>query len=145
VATDKNACEQRGCLYDDSKPADGIPICYLDKSKVGYKRITDVKETDTGFEIGLQLKGSAKNTLKYSEQIENLKLEVTYLTDRILRFKLLDTNNTRFEVPFQKDFPLLQNKIKKSSDSDRFYKVEISSSKDDFSFSVIRRATKTKL
>ena len=145
MAVDKNACEERGCVYDASKPRAGVPICYLDKSKTGYKRVTDVINSDDGLELDLQLKGSAKKTLKFSEQIENLKLVVTYLTDRILRFKVLDANNTRYEVPFQKNFPLLQNKIGKTTDSDRHYSVEVSQSKDDFSFSIVRKTTKIKL
>ena len=93
----------------------------------------------------LEIKDSAKTLLKHSEYIEKLKFEVTYLTDRIVRVKVLDANNIRYEVPFQKNFPLLQQTIDKTSESDRKYKVEISDSKDNFSFSVIRSNTKTKL
>ena len=83
--------------------------------------------------------------MKHSKYIESLKFEVTYLTDRIVRVKVLDANKTRYEVPFQKNFPLLKQTIKKTSEADRKYKIELNDSKDNFSFSVIRSATKTKI
>ena len=142
---DQKSCEERGCVWDSQKRDNDIRICYIDVNKVGYKRVTDVKTTANGFEAQLQIKDWAKTLLKHSQYIEKLKFEVTYLTDRIVRVKVLDANNIRYEVPFQKNFPLLKQINDKTSESDRKYKVEISDSKDNFSFSVVRNKTKTKL
>ena len=106
--------------------------------------MNDVKKTDSGLEIDLKLKDTAKTTFKKAQQIEDLKLEVTCVTNRILRLKIVDPKHKRFEVPFQKNFPLLQN-VKKCEEKNWFYSLEMSESKDDFSFSVIRKSTKTKL
>ena len=98
-----------------------------------------------GVDVDLVLKDSAKTIFKKAKQIENLKLEVTYLTDQILRVRVLDAKNRRFEVPFQKNFPLLQKDIQKTEEKDRIYSVDFSKSKADFSFSISRKSSKTKL
>ena len=139
----QKSCEERGCIWDSQKRSDDIPVCYLDPKKVGYKRVNNAKKTETGLELDLMIKQTAKSTFKNEKQIENLKFEVTYLTDRVLRFKIIDPKNSRYEVPIQKDFPLLQT-VKKTEEKDRFYSLEISESKDDFSFSVIRKSSKPK-
>lgn len=104
-----------------------------------------MKTTTNGLEVDLQIKESAKSLLKSSPYIENLKFEVTYLTDRIVRFKVLDAKNSRYEVPIQKNFPLLKKAIEKSDENQRYYSVDISQSKDDFTFEIMRKATETKV
>ena len=121
-------------------------MCYLDIKKVGYKALNSVKKSTTGIEVELQLKETAKKTTSFA-QIENLKLEVSYLTDRILRFKIFDPKNKRYEVPFQKNFPLLQTSPQEKDENNRKYSVDLSyeESKDNFQFSISRKETKTKV
>ena len=140
----QNSCQERGCIWDASSGPNGLPKCYLDIKKVGYSRVSD-KQTTNGLEIDLQLKSTAKSTFKHSGQIESLKLEVTYLTERILRFKFTDSKNSRYEVPIQKNFPLLQKPVAKTSEDQRVYTFDINSNKDDFTFSVSRKSSKTKM
>ncbi|CAG2107310.1 unnamed protein product, partial [Medioppia subpectinata] len=108
---DQKSCEERGCVWDGEKRPEGVPFCYLDPKRVGYKRV-NMKNTTTGVDIDLQLKDTSRRTLKKIPQIESLRVEVSFLTDRILRVKIVDTNSSRYEVPVQKEFPLLnQNAI----------------------------------
>ena len=88
----------------------------------------NVKQTEKGLEVDLVVKDSAKSLFKRAKQIENLKLEVTYLSDRILRFKVVDPKNARYEVPFQKNFPLLQKAVQKTDEKDRIYSIDFSES-----------------
>lgn len=145
MKVDQKSCEERGCIWDSQKRSDDVPVCYLDTNKIGYKKANELKNTEKGLEVDLVLKNSAKTIFKKAKQIEDLKFEVTYLTDRILRFKIFDPKNKRYEVPFQKNFPLLQKGIQKTEEKERFYSVDVSQSKDDFSFFVRRKDSKTKL
>lgn len=111
---------------------------------MGYKVVNAVTKTATGLEAKLQLKASAKNAVKWP-QVENLTFEAIYLTDKILRIKITDTNNKRYEVPIQKDFPLLQNKVQEIKEEDRKYTLEVNNSSETFGFSVTRKDSKTKM
>jgi len=119
----------------------------LDTKKVGYKALNTIKKSETGIEAELVLKETAKKTTKSFGQIENLKLEVSYLTDRILRFKIHDSKNKRYEVPIQKNFPLLQNSPQEKDETKRKYTFDLSyeESKDNFHFSISRKDSKTKM
>jgi hypothetical protein len=119
----------------------------LDINKVGYKTFNTIKKTATGIEADLKLKETAKKTTKSWPQIENLKFEVNYLTDSVLRFKIYDSKNKRYEVPVQKDFPLLQNSPQEKDETKRKYSIDLNYEqiKDNFHFSIIRKSSKTKV
>ncbi len=106
-----------------------------------------IKKSETGIEAELQLKETAKKTTKSWPQIENLKFEVNYLTDRILRFKIFDSKNKRYEVPVQKDFPLLHKNPQEKDETKHKYNLDLNYEeiKDDFHFSIIRKSSKTKM
>ena len=141
---DQKSCEERGCIWDSQKRTDDIPVCYLDPKKIGYKKVNDVKQSADGLKADLLIKDSAQAIFKNTNQIKSLRIEFTYITDTILRFKVIDPKNARYEVPFQKNFPLLQKSMK-TDEKDRIYSIDFSDSKDDFSFSISRKSTKTKL
>jgi len=84
----------------------------------------------------LDLKDSAKNT-KFVQQLQNLKFEVNYLTENILRIKIFDPKEKRYEVPAQKNFPLLLDPPKSHNENDRKYTVNID--KTNFQFNVERK------
>jgi len=101
-----------------------------------------LKTSDTGIEAVLKLKESAKTT-KFVQQLETLKLEVNYLTENILRFKIFDPNSHRYEVPVQKHFPLLQNPPKNVNKNNRKYSFNLN--QNDFQFNIQRQNTSTKM
>ncbi len=119
----------------------------MDNKKVGYKAFNTIKKSATGIEAELQLKETAKKTTKSWPQTENLKLEVNYLTDRILRFKIFDSKNKRYEVPVQKHFPLLHNSPQEKDETKRKYSLDLNYEeiKDNFHFSITRKSSKTKM
>lgn len=62
----------------------------------GYK-VTDQWETESGFYASLSLAGTACDV--YGVDLPDLKLEVEYQTNDRLHVKILDTNNTVYQVP----------------------------------------------
>jgi hypothetical protein len=119
----------------------------LDTKKVGYETLNTIKKSATGIEAELHLKETAHKTTKSWPQIENLKFEVNYLTDRILRFRIYDSKNKRYEVPIQKDFPLLQKSPQEKDETKRKYSIDLKYEeiKDNFHFSITRNSSKTKM
>ena len=97
------------------------------------------------FEVDLSLKNSAKDLLKYGPQINRLKLQVHYLTDNILRFKIYDPTHRRYEVPIQKNFPLLQQRLAKVDPNSAQYSMHLSDNETDFQLAIERKSTKTKV
>ncbi|CAG2168009.1 unnamed protein product [Oppiella nova] len=137
----ESQCLERGCIYDPVKDKPEIPYCYFNAAKLGY-RIDSTKDTDFGLEATLKLKDSAKDT-KLVTQLDALKTEVTYLTENILRVKIFDANNKRYEVPIQSNFPLLQQPLHKIDENLRKYKFNLN--KTDFGFDIERKSTSTKI
>lgn len=101
---------------------------------------------DDSITANLQIKSTAKKATKFA-QIETLKFEVHYLTENILRFKITDAKNKRYEVPVQQTFPLLHTSPSEKNEMKRKYSVEFSyeTSKDNFHFSIVRKDSKAKL
>lgn len=62
----------------------------------GYK-VTEQHETESGFSATLSLAGQACDV--YGVDLKDLKLEVEYQTADRLHVKILDTNNTVYQVP----------------------------------------------
>lgn len=122
------------------------PYCYFDKIKIGYQTHNSVIKNTGGIEANLELKTTAKQYKKF-EHIENLKFSVYYLTENILRFKITDPKNKRYEVPIQQQFPLLMKSPVENNETKRNYLVDFSYeiSKDNFHFSILRKETKTKM
>lgn len=133
----ENECRERNCIWSPVEGSHEIPYCYFDKTKLGYSiGENTLKSTESGIEAVLQLKESAKST-KFVEQLDTLKFEVNYLTENILRFKIFDPKNKRYEVPVQKNFPLLLNPPKKTNENDRTYSVNVD--KTNFQFDIKRK------
>ncbi len=135
-------CKAKDCIWSPVEEHSATPWCYFDKNKIGYQVHNSVAKNADGIEADLQLKPSAKKSVK-SEQIENLKFSVSYLTENILRFKITDPKNKRYEVPVQQQFPLLQKSPVEKDESKRKYSVDITN--DDFHFTITRKETKTKM
>ena len=141
----KTECEGRGCIWDPNPKFIEIPKCYLNTSKIGYKLVGNPVNTENGFKVELKLKETAKNLLKSMPQIDSLVFEVIYLTQNILRFKILDPKTSRYEVPVQKTFPLLTQRLPKIDEKSIKYFIELNSNETDFSFAVLRKDSKTRM
>jgi hypothetical protein len=90
----KDACLARNCLFDDSAHSGAIQ-CYL-SPKYGYILKQNPQQTENGIRLRLQ-RNQAVGSM-FPEIIENVILDVQYYTNDILRFKLYDEDNERYEV-----------------------------------------------
>lgn len=129
-----------------SEAPGAVPWCYFNTSKIGYQTLNSVAANSEGITANLQIKPTAKKATKFA-QIETLKFEVHYLTENILRFKITDAKNTRYEVPIQQTFPLLQTSPVEKNETKRKYSVEFSyeAAKDNFHFAIVRKDSKAKM
>ncbi|CAF3630946.1 unnamed protein product [Adineta steineri] len=91
----KEACLARSCLYDEWTPPNTAQ-CYLSPN-YGYILKQDPQQTENG--IRLRLRRNRAVGSMYPNAIENVILDIEYYTNDILRFKLHDEDNERYEVP----------------------------------------------
>jgi hypothetical protein len=90
----KEACLARHCLFDESVNLSGIP-CYF-RSNYGYILQGNEEQIQNGKR--LRLTRNQAVTSPFPEPIEDVKLDVQYYTNDIIRFKLYDANKQRYEV-----------------------------------------------
>jgi hypothetical protein len=90
----KESCLSRNCLYDDEANSSSIQ-CYLSPN-YGYILQDSIKQIDNILQLKLK-RNSAINSI-FPEPIENVILEVQYYTNDIIRFKLYDADQQRYEV-----------------------------------------------
>ena len=93
----KDACLARSCLFEDETPP-GLPQCYLSPN-YGYV-FQQLQATENGIRLHLQ-RNQAVGSM-FPGAIENVILDVQYYTNDIIRFKLYDKDNQRYEVKFRK-------------------------------------------
>lgn len=97
----KETCLARNCLFDDNAAQNQIP-CYM-RANYGYILDSVVQQTDTGIQLRLN-RNQAVDSM-FPEPIENVLLDVQYYTNDIVRFKLYDADNQRYEVCSYKFMP----------------------------------------
>ena len=115
----------------------GTPWCFLDRTQVGYQlRHPKSKQTESGFENQLQLKPNSYRSTPF-EQLYHLNFSVTYVTDRIVRFRIEDANKKRYEVPVLGNFNHHQPKTQ-----DTKYEVTLEA---DFNLTITRKEGGIKL
>ena len=90
----KESCLARNCLYDDEATAN-TSQCYL-SPKYGYILQDRPIEIKNG--LRLKLKRNAAVKSMFQQPIENVLLDVQYYTNDIIRFKLYDADQQRYEV-----------------------------------------------
>ena len=91
-------CNTRGCCWNQTVgDGDGIPICFY-PLQFGYA-ISNVQQNSSGIEGDLHIFSPYQGP--YGDNISPLKLRVSFLSESILRFKIFDPNNARYEVPIQ--------------------------------------------
>jgi len=92
----EDACLARGCFFDDNNEDDSNDVpCYF-KFHYGYKLQGDVQDIPNGKR--LRLTRNQAVTSPFAEPIDNVLLDVHYYTNDIIRFKLYDADQQRFEV-----------------------------------------------
>ncbi|CAF4266864.1 unnamed protein product [Rotaria sordida] len=94
----KDVCLARNCHFDDMADPSVIQ-CYL-RPTYGYLLQQDVQQTTTGIRLRLQRNQAIASP--FPEPIENILLDVQYYTNDIVRFKLYDADNPRYEVRLTK-------------------------------------------
>ncbi|CAF1261434.1 unnamed protein product, partial [Rotaria sordida] len=132
----KEACLKRNCLFDET-PRLNVTQCYLNPA-YGYIFQEEV-QTKTGIQIKLQRNQAIASM--FPEPIDNVILNVQYYTNDILRFKLYDNNNQRYEVPI----PLADSPGRPSSVQYEFTYSSKILPHNLFSFAVKRRTSQTVL
>ncbi|CAF2678069.1 unnamed protein product [Rotaria sp. Silwood2] len=128
----KETCLARNCLFDDNALPNVIQ-CYL-QPNYGYILQPDVQQIEKG--IRLRLRRNQAIDSMFPAPIDNVTLDVQYYTNDILRFKLYDEDNQRYEVPI----PLSSPSNQVSSPQYEFLYSSNSSRDNILSFAIQRRS-----
>ncbi|KAF2354035.1 P-type trefoil domain [Trinorchestia longiramus] len=131
----------RTCINENNrlgeKRTGWVPCSLPPPSVLGYTVAGPAVTTSTGYRLPLFKQGLSV----FGSSLVNVTFEVAQLDDHLLRVKLYDSTTTRFEVPL----PL--NYSTSSAAKSPLYEVQLASENvgDFFSFSVVRKKTKTVL
>ncbi|XP_048460068.1 maltase-glucoamylase [Rhincodon typus] len=136
VNANEAACKKRGCIWESSStPSE--PYCFYEKD-YGYLLNTDkriiVTERGMRAEI-MRNKAYPKSYPGLTPTVQILQVDVTYLSDNMLNFKIFDPKAKRFEVPVQLNIP----KGTKGDNSTRLYEVQFTNF--PFGIQVKRKST----
>ncbi len=94
---DQYGCESKGCCWSPSGSNSATPWCfYSQKTTEGYS-VSNFVETATGYTGDLTLIG--EGTSMYGPDLKKLTLEVVIESEDIIRVKITDAFNARWEVP----------------------------------------------
>ncbi|UJR29922.1 hypothetical protein I4U23_017469 [Adineta vaga] len=130
----KESCLARNCVYDDQANTSTIQ-CYL-SSNYGYILQSSINQTNN---IQLKLKRNQAIGSMFPDPIENIILEVQYYTNEIIRFKLYDADQQRYEVPI----PLTPSSNRIDSPKYEFDYTSDAAHDNIFSFKIKRRKDKS--
>lgn len=86
----KESCLARNCLYDNQANQ-----CYLPPN-YGYILQNSPTKTPDGLRLNLKRNSAVKSI--FEQPMENVLLDVQYYTNDIIRFKLYDADQQRYEV-----------------------------------------------
>ncbi|CAF1156940.1 unnamed protein product [Adineta steineri] len=128
----KEACRKRHCWFDERANLSGTQ-CYMNDN-YGYL-FEGEEKTQNGIQI--KLKRTQAHASMFPEPIDNVILDVQYYTDDIIRFKLYDSDNQRYEVPI----PLAQSSDHVSNPQYQFKHTSHLLPNNLFSFTIKRRAS----
>uniref|UniRef100_A0A8C1T8Z6 alpha-glucosidase n=1 Tax=Cyprinus carpio TaxID=7962 RepID=A0A8C1T8Z6_CYPCA len=122
-------CEARGCIWEPLS----VPRCYYAENH-GY--ITSNKvETPSGITVDIDRNTEFPSQRSRSRDISKLRVDITYLSGRSLRWKIFDPENARYEVPVPLQLPATPETVEENRD----YRVQISDK--PFGIQVIRKGT----
>ncbi|KAJ8410764.1 hypothetical protein AAFF_G00187210 [Aldrovandia affinis] len=133
--SDRAKCKARGCIWEESL-VPGVPWCFY-PSDYGYTVDTvEVNGSGMSFDIHRNIKHQAARRTE-SPDIDHLRVEIRYLSDHMLQFKVFDPANKRFEVPVPLDVP----STPATDESTRLYEVTVEML--PFGIKVVRKRTGT--
>uniref|UniRef100_A0A9J8D258 alpha-glucosidase n=1 Tax=Cyprinus carpio carpio TaxID=630221 RepID=A0A9J8D258_CYPCA len=126
---DQAKCEARGCIWEPISN----PQCYYPENH-GY--ITSNKvETPSGITVDIDRNSEFPSQRSRSRDISKLRVDITYMSGRSLRWKIFDPYNARYEVPVHLDLPATPE----TDETKREYRVQINDK--PFGIQVIRKET----
>uniref|UniRef100_A0A9J8BUL3 alpha-glucosidase n=1 Tax=Cyprinus carpio carpio TaxID=630221 RepID=A0A9J8BUL3_CYPCA len=136
VALDDNKAASGELFWDDGDSR-GIlednPQCYYPENH-GY--ITSNKvETPSGITVDIDRNSEFPSQRSRSRDISKLRVDITYMSGRSLRWKIFDPYNARYEVPVHLDLPATPE----TDETKREYRVQINDK--PFGIQVIRKET----
>uniref|UniRef100_A0A8C1UIE8 alpha-glucosidase n=1 Tax=Cyprinus carpio TaxID=7962 RepID=A0A8C1UIE8_CYPCA len=132
AGSDQAKCEARGCIWKPSN-VPNEPWCYYPDTH-GY--ITGkVVETASGITVDIERNTAFPSQRSQSRDISKLRVEITYLSGKSLRWKIFDPSNARYEVPIPLDLPAMPE----TEENNRLYTVQIKNK--PFGIQVIRKDT----
>ncbi|XP_072111509.1 sucrase-isomaltase, intestinal [Mobula birostris] len=102
----ESVCSQRGCIWSASVNQ-AEPRCFY-ANDYGYIRNESKEISHTPNGKSVEIHRNTKYPERYRGQtptIEILKVQVTFLNDNMLNFKIFDPQEKRYEVPIQLHFP----------------------------------------
>ncbi|KAG1930730.1 maltase-glucoamylase, intestinal [Pimephales promelas] len=125
---DESKCKARNCIWQPLN----FPKCYYAATH-GYTS-SNVAQTPSGINLDININGAFSSQRSLSRDIPKLRVEITYLSEHSLRWKIYDPENARFEVPIPLNLPTPE-----TEEAKRMYKVEINT--NPFGIQVIRKST----
>lgn len=133
-------CTQLGCLWQPSTTAN-VPSCILDPSQHGYTLdASSLVKNEHGLQASLKIKPKTKQLALAKNHVELVKFSAEYLTDKIVRLRLTDPKNKRYEVPAQSHFNVAA--LGQASENVIKYNVELNG---DFNLTISRKEGNTKM
>uniref|UniRef100_A0A671MMX9 alpha-glucosidase n=1 Tax=Sinocyclocheilus anshuiensis TaxID=1608454 RepID=A0A671MMX9_9TELE len=132
AGSDQAKCEARGCIWEPSN-VPNEPWCYYPDTH-GYIT-SNVVETASGITVDLERNTAFPSQRSQSRDISKLRVEITYLSGKSLRWKIFDPSNARYEVPLPLDLPAMPE----TEENNRLYRVQINNK--PFGIQVIRKDT----
>ncbi|KAJ0063496.1 hypothetical protein NL108_002787, partial [Boleophthalmus pectinirostris] len=132
---DQAKCQARGCIWEPSN-LDKVPWCFY-PNDYGYT-YTSFTQTESGMTLDISRNTKHRSTNRAgSPDINNLRVEIFYLSSDMLRFKIWDPTTKRYEVPVPLNVPATPE----TDESKRMYRVELIN--NPFGIRVIRKSTGT--
>ena len=120
-------CETRGCTWDNNFLGESGIKCYMHPNEIGYKVVTQ-QEAGDEFILKLQLQPLNDATI-FDPPMANVYFTAKQLTENHIQIKIVDGDNSRFEVPFEPPTDFKEGKVDTS-------KFTISYEMNPFSFQV---------
>uniref|UniRef100_A0A671MM13 alpha-glucosidase n=1 Tax=Sinocyclocheilus anshuiensis TaxID=1608454 RepID=A0A671MM13_9TELE len=122
AGSDQAKCEARGCIWEVRERRYSISD-------------PNVVETASGITVDLERNTAFPSQRSQSRDISKLRVEITYLSGKSLRWKIFDPSNARYEVPLPLDLPAMPE----TEENNRLYRVQINNK--PFGIQVIRKDT----
>ncbi|XP_067246031.1 sucrase-isomaltase, intestinal [Chanodichthys erythropterus] len=126
---DEAKCKARGCIWEPLS----IPSCYYAETH-GYIA-SNVVQSESGISLDIDRNTEFQSQRSLSRDINKLRVEITYLSEHSLRWKIYDPATARYEVPIPLNLP----STPETDEAKRLYKVEINNK--PFGIRVIRKDT----